>query len=255
MRLGFAVFLLAFSLHAQQLTFTGQSGVISQFVDGDGWQTSVSLNNMDATPSQYKLSFFNENGTPMTVQTNFGNGTFVYGTIPPHGSVTISTPGTSPSLLQGWALMETLFLVPGTSDTITPGATVAGTVLFFRPSTAPRPTEDSEPIDFSAETSWVLPFDHLNGYSSGVALVNSDTFEDETVFVTCYDANGNQIVLDSFTLPRGQHLAFTLTQKYPQTIGVRGTLNIQSSGLSINVLGLHTSPTGVITSTSPTSRL
>ena len=137
-------------VYAQQTTFTGQGGVISQFVDGDAWQTSVQLNNIDAPPGKYMLSFFNQNGSPMTMTTNFGTGTFVYGTIPAHGSVTIQTPGTSVGLTQGWALMQSIFLVPGTLDTIAPGATITGTALFYRPPTASRPTETSEPLDFSA---------------------------------------------------------------------------------------------------------
>src|SRR5205085_2628880 len=102
-----ALVLVAWAAHAQQSTFTGGNAVISQFVDGDGWQTSVQLNNIDAAPSQYKLSFFNDDGTPLSVQTNFGTGTFVSGTIPARGSVTIATAGTKVALSQGWALMQT----------------------------------------------------------------------------------------------------------------------------------------------------
>ena len=239
--------------YGQQSMFSGQDGVISQFVDGDGWQTSVQLNNIDAGPSQYKLSFFNEDGTPMSMQTNFGTGTFIYGTIPARGSVTIATPGTKVALTQGWALMETIFVIPGGGFTIAPGATIAGTVLYFRPSTVSRPTEASEPLDFSLDGKWVLPFDHLNGYASGVALVNQETFQDISVFVTILDEAGNQIGTDSFTLLRGHHLAFTLTFRYPQTVGKRGTLRVESSSQPLNVLGFHVSPTGVFSSTSPTS--
>jgi hypothetical protein len=247
-----AFLILAPAAYAQQSMFAGQDGVISQLVDGAGWKTSISLNNIDPTPGQYKLSFFSDSGLPLSLQTNFGTGTFVNGTIPARGSVTIETAGTKATLSQGWAKMETIFLVPG-SSTIAPGATIAGTVLYLRPPTVPGPTEVSEPLDFSLESQWVLPFDHTNGYSSGVALVNQLTFSDLSVFVTFFDESGSQIALDSFTLLRSQHVAFTLTQNYPQTIGRRGTVRIQTSGIAINVLGFHVSPTGVFTSTSPTS--
>lgn len=244
--------LLSVSAFAQQSIFSGEDGVVTHIVDGDGWQTTVQLNNIDPAPSQYKLSFFAENGTPQTLQTNFGTGTFVSGTIPAHGSVTISTAGTKPALSQGWALMETIFVIPGTSN-IAPGATVVGTVLFYRPPSVSRPTEASEPLDFSLDGKWILPFDHLNGYSSGIAIVNHLTYQDTTVFITLYDEFGNQLALDSFTLLRGQHTAFTLTQKYPQTANRRGTLRIETSAISINVLGLRFNPNGTISSTSPTS--
>lgn len=244
--------LLAGVAFGQQSIFSGEDGVVAHLVDGDGWQTSIQLNNIDETPSQYKLSFFAENGTPQTLQTNFGTGTFIWGTIPGRGSVTIQTAGTKADLSQGWALMETVFVVPGTLK-FSSGATVEGTVLFYRPPYVPRPTEASEPLDFSAEGRWVLPFDHLNGYSSGIAIVNHLTYADATVFVTIYDESGNQIALDSFTVSHGQHTAFTLTQKYPQTLNRRGTVRIETSAISINVLGLRFNPNGTISSTSPTS--
>lgn len=253
MRTLLSVLLLAGTAIAQQSTFTGQTGIIAHLIDGDGWQTSVSLNNIDAAPSQYKLSFFAENGSPLSLQTNFGTGTFIYGTIPARGSVTIQTAGTNAALTQGWAKMDTIFLVPGTTITIAPGANVAGTVLFSRPPSAGRSVIVSEPLDFSLAQKWVLPFDHLNSYSSGVALVNQETYQDLSVFVTFYDESGSQIAAESFTLFRGTHVSFTLTQRYPQTVGKRGTLRIESSSSPLNVLGFHVSPDGVFSSTSPIS--
>jgi hypothetical protein len=81
----------------------------------------------------------------------------------------------------------------------------------------------------------------------------NETFADISVFLTFFDNNGNQILLDSLTLSRNQHNAFTLTQKYPQLVGLRGTLKIQTSAITVNVLGFRVSPSGVFSATSPTS--
>ena len=248
----FVLALAASVVFGQQSTTSGQPGVISQVVDGDGWQTIISLNNIDASPSLYKLSFFDDSGAPLSLQTNILTGPVIYGAIPAHGSVTIQTAGTQTSLSQGWALMETVF-VEQLSAVIAPGATVAGTVIFQRPPTVSRPSEASEPLDFSVKPQWVLPFDHTNGYSSGIALVNPSTSQDISVFLTFYDTSGATLLSDSFTLPHTQHTAITLTQKYPQVIGRYGTLKVTTSGPVVNVLGFHVSPTGVFTSTSPTS--
>ena len=246
--------LIAGTAFGQQTTFGGQDAVISHIVDGDGWKTSVSLNNIDAGPSQYKLSFFAENGTPMSLQTNLGTGTFISGTIPARGTVVIATAGTKVALSQGWAKMETIFLGPGPGFVFATGANVAGTVLFLRPPSVSRPIEVSEPLDFSLGQKWVLPFDHLNGYSSGVALVNQVTFQDISVFVSFFDESGSQIgSVDAFTLLRGNHLSFTVTDRYPLTVGKRGTIKIESSSVPLNVLGFRVSPTGFFTSISPTS--
>jgi len=248
----FLLALAAMAAYGQQSTTLGQAAVISQVADGDGWQTIISLNNIDAAPSLYKLSFFDDTGAPLSLQTDVLTGPVIYGAIPAHGSVTIQTAGTKVSLSQGWALMETIFVQPLTSA-ITPGATTAGTVIFRRPPTVPRPSEASEPLDFSARSQWVLPFDHTNGYTSGLALVNPSTSQDISVFLTFFDASGAILLQPSFTLPHGQHQAITLTQLYPQVIGRFGTLKITSSGPAVNVLGFHVSSSGVFTSTSPTS--
>jgi hypothetical protein len=226
------LFLLAFaaSVYGQQSTTSGQPGVISHVVDGSGWQTIISLNNIDAAPSLYKLSFFDDTGAPLSLQTNILTGPVIYGAIPAHGSVSIQTAGTQTSLAQGWALLETVF-VEQFSATIAPGATVAGTVIFQRPPTVSRPSEVSEPVDFSAKPQWVLPFDHTNGYTSGIALVNPSTSQDISVFLTFYDTSGAALLSDSFTLAHSQHSAITLTQTYPQVIGCCGTLKITTSGL------------------------
>jgi hypothetical protein len=244
--------LAATALYGQQSTTSGQSAVISQVADGDGWQTLISLNNIDGAPSLYKLSFFDDTGAPLSLQTNILTGPVIYGAIPAHGSVTIQTAGTQASLAQGWALMETIFVEQFTSA-VAPGATTAGTVIFRRPPTVPRPSEASEPLDFSSRSQWVLPFDHTNGYTSGIALVNPSTSQDISIFLPFYDMSGAILWQDTFTLPRGQHQAITLTQKYPQVIGRFGTLKVATSGLPANLLGFHVSPTGVFTSTSPTS--
>ena len=87
------------------------------------------------------------------------------------------------------------------------------------------------PIEIAFFAILVMP-----GMLCGVIL-NHLTYQDTTVFVTIYDDSGNQIGLDSFTLLRGQHMAFTLTQRYPQTLNRRGTLRIETSAISIRCWG------------------
>jgi len=69
-----------------------------------------------------------------------------------------------------------------------------------------------------------------------------------------FDEAGNQIgAVDAFTLLRRNHLSFTVTDRYPQTVGKRGTIKIESSSAPLSVLGFRVSPTGFFTSTSPIS--
>ena len=248
--------LMASLAGAQEVTTKGQSAVVSQVVDGDGWQTWITLNNIDATPSQYIVYFFKNDGTPMpltTDQTVTGNGTFVFGVLPANGAVTIKTPGTSPTLTQGWARVQTVFNIPGGG--VAPGATIAGTALFLRPQSASRPTETSEPLDFSQAQRWALPFDHTNGYTTGLALVNQSNLTG-TVSMTFYDESGVVLlVVPPFNLVSGQHEAVVLTTApaFSNVIGRRGTVVIQTTAPSINVLGVRTSPAGDVSGISLTS--
>jgi len=234
---------------AQEVTTKGQSAVVSQVVDGDGWQTWITLSNIDATPSQYIVYFFKNDGTPMpltTDQTVTGNGTFVFGILPAHGAITIKTPGTSATLTEGWAKVQTVFNIPGGG--VAPGATIAGSALFLRPQSASRPTETAEPLDFSQAQRWAFPFDHTNGYTTGLALLNQSDMTD-SVSMTFYDESGVVLMtLPPFNMVTGQHEALTLTNSpdFSSTIGHRGTAVIQTTGPSINMLGLRTSPAGDI---------
>ena len=85
----FLLALAAMAAYGQQSTTSGQTAVIAQVVDGDGWQTLISLNNIDASPSLYKLSFFDDSGAPLSLQTDVLTGPVIYGAIPAHGSVTM----------------------------------------------------------------------------------------------------------------------------------------------------------------------
>ena len=241
---------------AQQATTKGQSAVITQLVDGDGWQTWMTLSNLDSTPSQFIVFFFKEDGSPLPLTTNeaiTGNGSFTFGTIPPNGSITIKTPGTSPTLTQGWAKMQTVFNVPGGG--VAPGATIAGSALFLRPQGDVRPTETVEPLDFSQAPRWAFPFDHTNGYTTGLALVNQST-QAASVTMTFYDQNGTVLLaVPPFNMAIGQHLTSVLTTApaYSAVIGKQGTVVIQTNAPSINVLAARTSPAGDISGISPTS--
>jgi hypothetical protein len=241
---------------AQQTVTKGQSAVITQLVDGDGWQTWITLSNVDNAQAQFIVNFFKDDGTPLqltTDQTVTGNGTFVVGIIPANGSVVVKTPGTSPTLTQGWAKLLTVFTVPGGG--IASGATIAGTALFRRPQTVSRPTEASESLDFSQAKQWALPFDHTNGYTTGLALVNQ-SLGTGTVSMTFYDQNGVVLLaVPTFDLLSGQHMTMVLTTApgFSSVAGQQGTLIIKTTAPSINVLGMRTSPAGDVSGIAATT--
>ena len=77
-----------------------------------------------------------------------------------------------------------------------------------------------------------------------------------SVTMTFYDQNGTVLLaVPPFNMAIGQHLTSVLTTApaYSAVIGKQGTVVIQTTAPSINVLAARTSPDGDVSGISPTS--
>lgn len=227
--------LCAASLGAQGVVVPG-GGIVSQVVDGSGWKTSITIVNLDNTIALFDMGFFADDGSPMSLTTNFGTASLFSGSIPPRGTLTLSTAGLKSSLSQGYGILGTT-------------STLGGTVVFQ--STGNHPLyEASEPIDGSIRSRWVMPFDHTNGNATGGAIVNVN-LTPAVISIAFRDENGSILLTDSFPLAPLQHMTAVLTQSYPSTIGLRGTVEVYTNLPAVSVLGLHFGPSGVFNSIAP----
>jgi hypothetical protein len=95
------------------------------------------------------------------------------------------------------------------------------------------------PIDTRIDSKFALPLDHQNGASVGLAIVNPVSYAAAQVFLIFRDEAGNQFLVDSFSLPPLNHVAVTLTDRYPQTVGRRGTVEVSTSAIWLNVLAIN----------------
>jgi len=218
---------------ATDLISPGNLQVFSQVVDGDiwHWKTTITLLNLGTSPANFTLYFYGDDGLPLALSTNLGQASIFTGTLPPGGSMVIETPGTAPTLVQGWGLLR--------PDA---GAVISGSAV-FRERVADLPDlEASVPGDGGSTHRAAFPFDHIAA-ASGIALVNPGSFSTITVSIVFRDESGTQFFQDSFQMLPLTHQAITMTQKYPQTIGHRGTMEISTTGFfPINVLGLRFVP-------------
>jgi hypothetical protein len=218
---------------ATDLISPGNLQVFSQVVDGDiwHWKTTITLLNLGTGPANFTLNFYGDDGLPLTLSTNLGQASIFSGAIAPGGSLVIETPGTAPTLLQGWGLLKP-----------DPGAVISGSAVFRERVAGLPDLEASVPGDGGSTHRVALPFDHIAA-ASGVALVNPGSFSSISVSVVFRDESGALILQDSFQMLPLTHQAITMTQKYPQTIGHRGTMEISTTGFfPINVLGLRFVP-------------
>jgi hypothetical protein len=181
---------------------------------------------VDTSVGAYVIKFYADNGTPLTLPTSAGTANTIAGTLPVNGSVVIETTGTTPALSQGWARVTTTNYITGNA--------------IFRQTVAGRPDfEASMPlIVYVEDTDYLLPFDHITS-STSVAVLNPLTYTTITISVTFRDEQGNQLYADSFTLGPLAHTSFSLAQRYPQTQGHRGVVEIATTDLALNVLGLR----------------
>jgi len=213
--------------YASDIVYAG-GGALAQIVDGGGTKTTITLINLDPTPANYTLYFYDDNGKPLPLVTSAGSpsgsaSTALYGMLAPRGSAIIQTLGDSSATVEGWALLIT-------------DNTVAGSAVFGLPMNG-QFVEASCPLDTGADTQFGLPFDSTTAVT-GVALANSWLNTPLTVGVTVYDMSGNQILTDSLTLPGNGHTAFLLTTRYPQVAKQQGFV-IFTGSYFMNVLGLR----------------
>lgn len=225
MKLALCLVLLGAQAFAGETIFGGLS-VIPHVVDGDGWKTIFTLSNLDTAPASFTLRFYADDGTPVMFPTASGTSSTITGTLPAGGATTIETSGTAVPLTQGWAALD----APGI---------IGGTAIFRRIVSGQPNFESSEALDTDTRSRYAMPFDHLNGAATGFAMVNQTAATSSTISLVFRDETGTPLLTDSFTLVGLGHTAFTLTQKYPALIGKRGTFEVSTSGVYINLLAMH----------------
>ncbi len=197
-------------------------GFFAQLVDGAGSRSTITLINLDTVSAPYTLSFFDDNGNPLSLSTTAGSGTSLSGTLPLNGSVTIQTNGTSATNVQGYARLQTSNLIAGS--------------LVFGLALTPF-AEASCPLDTGSDDYFGIPFDHLTS-TEGIAIANSRGTSSLTITVTFYDQTGTNFDTETIQLAPLAHTAFMLPVRFPKSAGKKGYV-IFSASSYFNVLGLR----------------
>jgi hypothetical protein len=229
----------------QVVVYEGDA-VLGQLVDGAGWKTTINLVNLDTQQASFKLYFFADRGTSLTLPIVNESGQTssedtIQGNIPVGGSATYATEGTALDLAQGWAA-------------ITSSQRIAGQAVFRRSMPGFPDIEAVVPFTSIFDLRQVLPFDHTSGFVMGVALTNPGT-SDLTIKLSFRSSTGTQLLQDTIILAGLTHTAFLLTDKYPLTKNQRGVVEITTpggtldtlTGIGVCVLGLRGNPSGGLT--------
>ena len=209
---------------------TGGGSIAHLASGGDGWQTTFVLVNAGTSPSQFTLSFFNDQtGAPMSLPLSFPL---------PNGGADVEAPSVTQNLAAG---ATRVIVSSGAANLLTGSAqlTTAGQIggfVIFRHNNQ----EAVVPLESRNAGGYIIAFDNTNGTATGVA-VNAVSAAQVNVPVTVRDSTGATIASDTINLAPNGHDAFTLgIDRYPAALAIRGTIEFDTpAGVQIGALGIR----------------
>ena len=235
--------------HRKNLIMFPGDGAIGQIADGDGWTTELIFVNLQDVTRTFDVFFTADNGGPLTLNwRGIGSFSAIWITLPPRGSYRTKTNGLSFPVRQGWGEIQ-----PADG-----GVTAIGGMAVFSLSRWPLPTFEAV-VPFGSifeKRRQRLPFDHRNGFLTGLALANPSLLWDMTIALDFYNEFGGLIISRLIAFLPQRHIAFMLADTYPELVGRAGMMEISvwssvDSLVGPVVLGLRNHPTGSVTTIFP----
>jgi hypothetical protein len=103
------------------------------------------------------------------------------------------------------------------------------------------------PLENRNANSYLIAFDNTNGTSTGVAIANiAPSIPPQpikTISAILRDDTGTMLGQASISLIPNGHTSFGLSQKFPATANIRGTIEFDApAGAQISVLGIRSPP-------------
>lgn len=198
-------------------------GIVSQVLNGQGWQTSLLMLNTTTKPQPVSLNFWNYDGSALTLPlVTAGPETVFSSTIPVGGLSVAQTDGSGISAQQGWAAL-------GASG-------VGGSALLTSQVGIQPPSEVALPLNSNASQKLVMPFDEtLSGsqYTTTLALANAGTAPAVGVLTFVDDAGQAIPITGTINVPANGHYTGDIGAMFPPLQGKRGLLQVTSTaGLS-----------------------
>ncbi len=227
----------AFSLTIGTSSNNFSSGLrIGQVVDGGGWTTLFAILNLDATSVNYSFNFWGDAGGAWAIPMLNGAPGVVVGTLAPGSVAYAQTQGVAAAATQGWAEIASSGRI--------------GVEAIFKYS--PTATLNSQGT-FNAIPSGgsiYMPYDNTAGYTTGVAVANTNATQALQVTLTIVTDTGSASS-QTINLAPHAHTAFVLSTQYPGTAGTRGSIRFTAPTADITVSGFRYTPSLSFTSLNP----
>ena len=219
-------------------------GVLSQIAMGGGWTSSLYLINNSHSALPVTVNFYGDDGTPLNLTATLVQGgssqtqtaSTASATLNPYATLLIQSDGQSSTAVTGWA--DVLSTAP-----------LAGYTVFHYTSQGGVQSEGTVALETSPQTTFQLPYDNTNGLTTAVAITNLAPVFTSTITATLWDTSGTPLAVRTLSLPSLGHVAFALTDHFPEAAGNRGIVVFSNiTGGNITGLGLRVNPAGGITS-------
>jgi hypothetical protein len=215
-------------------------GTMAHIASANGWKTTFVLVNTGTSAAPAHLQFYDDYGNPLVLPLSFpqsGGGASVFdskidATLNAGATLLVESEGPLENPVQ-----------TGSAQLITTGNISGFGIFRFEPTGQ----EAVLPLENRNANSYILAFDNTGGISTGVAVSTSST-QPGSVPVIIRDDSGAQIGSSAIPLAANGHGAFVLTSQFPETAGIRGTLEFAApAGAQISVLGIRSPPTQTFT--------
>ena len=213
----------------------GGLGLFPHLASGGGWQTTFVLVNTGTSTAQTQLSFYDNNGSPLTLPVTLTQ----TGATSTASSVTQNIPAFSSVWIQGGPAGAQLLTGSAQLNT---GGNVSGYAIYRY---IPNGQEAAAPLESRNAPAYVIQFDNTSGTTTGIAI-SAASAQNVFVPVTVRDDTGTQIATSTMLLSANGHASFTLasqSQGFPITGNIRGTVEFGTPvGAKLSVLGIRTPP-------------
>ncbi len=198
---------------------TNGNTVLSQFVFGGGWSSSLYFTNPTAAQVSFPVRFYNDSAVEMP----FGGTAIRQLIIPARGTTLIQAQNTG-SLSQGWATFD-----------LPTGVTGYGV---FRQAVQGIPDQEAVvPFASTNATRASLTYDESNLVTAAAVWYNGSS--SAIVTIVARDEGGAQIGTATLTMQPGTKQAFAVVEKIAAIGGKRGVLEFSTPNGNISVLGLR----------------
>ncbi len=206
---------------------------VPQIVDGAGWNVRFAIINTDQVPVTFTFQFWGQDGSLLPFPILNGTPGVLTGTLPPGASFFAQSPGTSPTLQQGWA-------------EIASSGRIGVTAIYQFHDGGPRDSLGTEIATLSGN-SILMPFDNTQENVTAIAIANTNSTQALTVSML-FETEGGAQSTSSLVLQPHTQQTFVAPTLNPAVAGVRGSIKFTAPTADIAVVGLEFTSTGQFTS-------